>query len=84
MNRFSWQQFSLLIKHLSLILTPPHPPKHLALSLPKNTLQTHKNMGGNISSLLITKKAIPLTVSLEYGYPCDTIRITLHLKLVSI
>lgn len=82
MNRFSWQQFSLLIKHLSLILTPP--PQHLALSLPKNTLQTHKNMGGNISSLLITKKAIPLTVSLEYGYPCDTIRITLYLRLVSI
>lgn len=83
MNRFSWQQFSLLIKHLSLILNPP-PPQHLALNLPQNTLQTHKNMGGNISSLLITKKAIPLTVSLEYGYPCDIIRITLYLKLVSI
>lgn len=54
MNRFSWQQFSLLIKHLSLILTPP--PQHLALNLPKNTLQTHKNMGGNISKFVNNKE----------------------------
>lgn len=82
MNRFSWQQFSLL-DHQTLV-PYPYPPQHLALNLPQNTLQTHKNMGGNISSLLITKKAIPLTVSLEYGYPCDIIRITLHLKQLSI